>query len=133
MKAIQAVVALFISVAPVVHTTQAPPPDLLQASRARNIAIDKVDAPAWEKLTAAEFTTVDETGHFMARAERLAEFKQQKPNPSSTKCPSKFTMFANGTAAVERCLSDGVWWTDVWTKTAEGWQVIAVQGTTARK
>jgi hypothetical protein len=133
MKAIQAVVALCISVVPVAHTRQAPPSDLAQASRARSVAIDKVDAPAWEKLTAAEFTTVDETGHFMARAERLAEFKKQKPNPTPTTCPSKFTMFANGTAAVERCMSDGVWWTEVWTKTAGGWQVIAVQGTTARK
>jgi hypothetical protein len=137
MKTSHVVVALILSASPLLYatqTTQPIPADLLQAANARDAAVDKIDVPAWDRLTAPEFTTVNETGHFMTRAERLAEFKKDKPRATPSVCAQpKNTMFANGTAAVRRCLGDGVWWTTVWTKTTGGWQVIAVQGTVAAK
>ena len=136
MKTSTVVVALVLSAAPRSYTTQSfpPPTDLVQAAKSRDAAIDKVDVPTWERLTAAEFTTVDETGHFMTRAERLAQFKKGKPSATPNTCTQpKFTVFASGTAAVRRCLDGGVWWTDVWAKTSSGWQVVAIQGTVAAR
>ena len=134
MKTKQAVVALVLSVAPVLYPSPTVPTELSRAVKARDVAIDKVDVAAWERLTAAEFTVVNESGHFMTHAERLAELRKAKPNATPSECAQqKVTMFANGTAAVRRCLAAGVWWTDVWTKTSVGWQAIAVQGTVAAK
>jgi len=126
------VAALLLCTAPVVVAAQAPA-DLVQAAHARDQAVDKVDVATWERLTAPEFTVVNETGHLLTRAERIAELRKAKPAPSPIPCgQERIAMLANGNAAVRRCLS-GVWWTDVWVKSGTGWQVVAVQGTPAGK
>ena len=55
------------------------PAELRAAMAARDSAIAKGDAPAWDQLTAAAFTVVQEDGVMMTRAERLTQFKAQKP------------------------------------------------------
>lgn len=110
------------------------PADLVQAAQARDQAIDKVDVAAWERLTAPDFTAVNETGHLFTRADRIAKLKKTKPGTLPTSCgQERITMFANGSAALRRCLTGGNWWIDVWAKSASGWQVIAVQGTRAAR
>jgi hypothetical protein len=76
---------------------------------------------------------VNETGHHLTRAERVAEMKKSKPAAPTPCVQERITMTANGAGAVHRCLSDGVWWIYVWTKSASGWQALAVQGTPAAK
>ena len=57
------------------------PADLQKTIDERDQAIAKVDAATWDRLTADDFTLVDETGAFMTKAQRLAQFKTQKPTP----------------------------------------------------
>ena len=110
------------------------PADLVEAVRARSQAVDKADVPAWERLTAPEFTNVTETGRLLTRAERVAELKKAKPAATPSTCAhEQITMFAKGNGATRRCLDNGVWWIAIWTKSDSGWRVVAVQGTPAAK
>ncbi len=128
------VVSLFLCwVFPLGLSAQAPP-DFVQAARARDEAIDKVDIATWERLTATNFTVVNDIGRFLTRAERIAEFKNAKPAASPSVCgQEQIVLFANGAAATRRCLTAGSWWLEVWVKSASGWQAVAVQGTPAAK
>ena len=133
MKRVAIVLALVFFVLPMVLAGQAPA-DLVQAVRARDTAIDKVDVATWQRLTASEFTVVNDTGRLLTLAERIAELKQTKPVASPTPCgQEKFTMLANGTAATRRYRCGATWWLDVWVKSASGLQALAVQGTPAAK
>jgi hypothetical protein len=129
--------ALVLCCAPVLVEGQAPPqasPDLVKAIQARSDAIDKVDTATWERFTTSRFTVVNPDGRRLTRAERLTELKQAKPAATPSACGSeRITMFAGGTAATRQCLDGGNWWLEVWTKTGQQWQVVAVQGTTAAK
>ncbi len=129
--------ALLLCCAPVFVGAQSPaqaPPDLVKAIQARSDAVDKVDAATWERFTTSRFTVVGPDGRRLTRAERLAELRQAKPAATPSACSSeRITMFAGGTAATRQCLDGGTWWIEVWTKTGQQWQVVAVQGTTAAK
>ena len=57
------------------------PADLQKTMDERDQAVAKIDAVTWDRLTADDFTLVDETGAFMTKAQRLAQFKTQKPSP----------------------------------------------------
>ena len=53
------------------------PADLRAAMQARDTAFYAVDSAQWERYTAPTFTTVQQDGSFMTRAERLANLKTQ--------------------------------------------------------
>jgi hypothetical protein len=55
------------------------PADLQKTMEERDQALTKADAATWDRLTADDFTLVDETGTFMTKAQRLAQIKTQKP------------------------------------------------------
>lgn len=133
MKKRHIVIVLVACCVPLIVKGQAPG-DLAQAARARDLAIDKVDVTTWERLTAPDFTVVNETGRLLTRTERIAEFKKMKPAASPSTCgQERIVMFASGNAATRRCLSEGNWWIEVWAKSGSGWQAVAVQGTRAAK
>jgi hypothetical protein len=133
MKRVAIVLVHMFLVLPMVLAGQVPA-DLVQAVWARETAVDKVDVATWQRLTASEFTVVNDAGRLLTRAERIAELKQTKPVASPTPCgQEKFTMFANGTAATRRYRCGATWWLDVWAKSAAGWRALAVQGTPAAK
>jgi len=106
------------------------PADLQKAMQERDQAVDKVDAATWDRLTAAEFTLVDETGTFMTKAQRLAQLKAQKPSAALPHEKEQIT--GQGDVYVRRFLSGGQWWLDIWVRTPAGWRVTAVQGTVAK-
>ena len=107
------------------------PPDLRKAMQERDQAVDKADAAAWDRLTADEFTLVNETGAFMTKAQRLAQLKTEKPSAAAVHEKEQVT--GKGDVYVRRFLSGGQWWLDVWVRTPSGWRVTAVQGTVAKK
>src|SRR5437899_3676315 len=57
------------------------PEDLRVAMQARDRAFYAVDSTQWERYTAPTFTTVQQDGSFMTRAERLANLRAQTPKP----------------------------------------------------
>jgi hypothetical protein len=127
------VIAILICSIPMLGRAQAPP-DLVQAARARDQAIDKIDVATWDRLTAPDFTVVLETGRLVTRAERIVEFKKQKPVTTPSVCAQeRIVMFANGNAATRRCVDGGIQWLEVWAKSPSGWQTVAVQGTPTAK
>ena len=107
------------------------PADLQKTMEERDQAVAKVDAATWDRLTADDFTLVDETGAFMTKAQRLAQIKTQKPAPSTT--PQRLTVKRYGDAYVRRFLSGNIWVLDIWVRQPAGWRVAAVQVTTAKK
>ena len=55
------------------------PEDLKAAMQARDRAFYAVDSVQWERYTAPAFTTVQQDGSFLTRAERLANLRAQTP------------------------------------------------------
>ena len=108
-----------------------PPAELRAAISARDSAIAKADAAAWDQLTAATFTVVQEDGVMMTRAERLTQFKAQKPSPFEPR--TRETVTRLGDVYVARYLSGTIWVLEVWTREGGSWKVAAVQVTTAKK
>ena len=125
-----ALVAAFVA-------AQAPngaPGDLVKAVRARDEAVDKIDVTTWQRYTTQHFTLVNQAGKMLTRLERITELQKTKPAAAASACgEEKITVFAQGMGATRRCLSDGVWYLEVWTKSPTDWQVVAVQATTASK
>lgn len=107
------------------------PADLQKTMDERDQAIAKVDAVTWDRLTADDFTLVDETGTFMTKAQRLAQFKTQKPSPFTA--PQRVQVKRYGDSYVRRFLSGDIWVLDIWVRQPSGWRVAAVQVTTAKK
>jgi hypothetical protein len=107
------------------------PPDLQKTMDERDQAIAKLDAATWDRLTAQDFTLVDETGAFMTKAQRLAQMKTQKPSPFTA--PQRVQIKRYGDAYVRRFLTGDVWVLDIWVRQPNGWQVAAVQVTAAKK
>lgn len=101
-----------------------------QAMRTRDASIDEVDVATW-RLTASDFTVVNDGGRLLTLAERIAELKQAKPVSSPTAhTQERVTMFANGTGATRRYRCGATLWPDVWVKSTSGWQVLAAQAGT---
>ena len=107
------------------------PADLRKAMQERDRAVDGADAVAWDRLTADEFTLVDETGAFMTKAQRLAQLKSAKPEKAAPHEREQVT--GQGDVFVRRFFSNGQWVLDVWVKKPTGWRVSAVQVTPAKK
>ena len=107
------------------------PADLQKTMDERDASIAKIDVATWDRLTADDFTLVDDTGAFMNKAQRLAQFKTQKPTPFVA--PQRVQVKKYGDAYVRRFLSGNLWVLDVWVHQPAGWRVAAVQTTTAKK
>ncbi len=108
------------------------PADLQKTMDERDQAVAKIDVATWDRLTADDFTLVDDTGAFMTKAQRLAQFKTQKPTPYTA--PQRVQVKKYGDAYVRRFLNGGnLWVLDIWVRQPAGWRVAAVQTTTAKK
>ena len=98
--------------------------------QARDTAFYAVDLAQWEKYTAASFTTVQQDGSMMTRAERLANLKTQKPRPYEPR--SREQNVQRGEVVLARFFSGGFWVLEVWTRETGTWTVLMSQVTTAK-
>jgi hypothetical protein len=106
------------------------PDDLRAAMKARDTAFYAVDSAQWEKYTAPSFTTVQQDGSFLTRAERLAHLRTQTPRPYVPR--SRELNERRGDLVIARFFSGGLWVLEVWTREAGAWTVLMSQVTTAR-
>ena len=107
------------------------PADLRAAMGARDSAIANIDAAAWDRLTASAFTVVQEDGVMMTKAERLTQFRAQKPTPFEPCTRDRVARY--GDAYIARYLTGGVWVLELWVREDGRWKAAAVQVTTAKK
>jgi hypothetical protein len=107
------------------------PADLRSAMEARDRAFYAVDAAQWEKYTTATFTTVQQDGSFMTRAERLANLRLQTRKPYEPR--SREQNERRGDLVVARFFSSGFWVLEVWTRESGSWMVLMSQVTTAKQ
>jgi hypothetical protein len=107
------------------------PADLETAMKTRDEALTKADAATWDRLTTEDFTVVTPEGVLMNKAERLAQFKTEKPRPPVPLQQLQIKRY--GDAFVRRFRVRDIWVMDVWAKDSEGWRVAAVQVTPAKK
>jgi len=105
------------------------PADLRAAMQARDTAFYAVDSAQWEKYTAPAFTTVQQDGSFMTRAERLANLRTQTPRPYVPRSREQNTQ--RGEIVLARFFSGGFWVLEVWTRETGTWMVLMSQVTTA--
>lgn len=106
------------------------PDDLRAAMRARDTAFYAADAAQWEKYTAPGFTTVQQDGSFMTRAERLINLRAQPPRPYMARSQERHER--RGDVVLARFFSGGLWVLEVWTHESGGWMVLMSQVTTAK-
>jgi len=106
------------------------PTELRTAMQARDTAFYSVDPAAWERYTAPTFTTVQQDGSFMTRAERLTHLKTQQPRPYVPRSREQNTQ--RGDLVVARFFSGGLWVLEVWTRESGTWMVLMSQATTAK-
>ena len=102
------------------------PDDLRGAIRARTAAIAHVDTAAWNRLTADDYTVVQADGRLLNKAQRLAQFKTERP--SSIPPFEHETFQSYGDAVVHRFQVGDAWVLEVWVKdAARGWRVTNTQ------
>jgi len=89
-----------------------------------------VDAAQWEKYTAPAFTTVQQDGSFLTRAERLANLRTQMPRTYVPR--SREQNERRGDVVAARFFSGGLWVLEVWTHETGTWMVLMSQVTTAK-
>ena len=106
------------------------PADLQSAMQARDKAFYAVDAAQWEQYTAPAFTTVQQDGSFMTRAERLVNLRSQTPRPYVPRSRQQNTQ--RGDVVIARFFSGGLWVLEVWTRETGTWMVLTSQVTTAK-
>jgi hypothetical protein len=106
------------------------PADLRAAMQARDTAFYAVDPAQWDRYTAPTFTTVQQDGSFMTRAERLANLRAQAPKPYVPR--SREQNERRGEVVVARFFSGGLWVLEVWTRETGTWMVLMSQVTTAQ-
>ena len=104
--------------------------DLQAAMRARDAAFYAADPTQWERYTAPSFSTVQQDGSFMTRAERLANLRAQTPRPYVPRSREHNTV--RGDLVIARFFSGGLWVLEVWTRDSGTWTVLASQVTTAK-
>jgi len=107
------------------------PAELQESMRLRTQAVGQADAATWDRLTADDFTVVLADGAMLTKAQRLAQFKTQKPVRRSP--PQQEQIKHYGETYVRRFLGDNGWVLEVWTKDSGKWRVAAVQVTPAAK
>ena len=99
--------------------------------QARDVAFYAVDPVQREKYTAPSFTTVQQDGSFMTRAERLANLRTQ--NPRTYEPRSREHNTTRGDLVIARFFSGGFWVLEVWTREGGTWMVLSSQVTTAKQ
>ena len=104
--------------------------DLRAAMEGRDRAFYAADSMQWEKYTAPTFTTVQQDGSFMTRAERLANLKTQPPRPYVPRSREQNT--ARGDVVIARFFSGGLWVLEVWARETGTWMVLTSQVTIAK-
>ena len=104
--------------------------ELRAAMQARDRAFYAADAAQWEKYTAPAFTTVQQDGSFMTRAERLANLRTQEPRPYEPR--SREHNITRGELVIARFSSGGFWVLEIWIRESGAWMVVASQVTTAK-
>jgi hypothetical protein len=129
MSRIRVLLAAALLAAPGVAVAQVPD-ELRAAMRARDTAFYAVDAAQWEKYTAPSFTTVQQDGSLMTRAERLANLRTQTPRPYVPR--SREQNEGRGDLVLARFFSGGLWVLEVWTRETGTWTVLMSQVTTAK-
>ncbi len=106
------------------------PDDLRASMRARDVAFYAVDPGQWERYTAPAFTTVQQDGSFMTRAERLANLRTQTPRPYVARTREQNDR--HGDVVLARFFSGGLWVLEAWTRESGRWMVVMSQVTTAK-
>ena len=104
--------------------------DLRDAMQARDAAFYAVDPAQWERYTAPTFTTVQQDGSFMTRAERLVNLRSQTPKPYVPRSREQNTQ--RGDLVIARFFSGGLWVLEVWTRETGAWTVLTSQVTIAK-
>ena len=127
---VAAIVLLLLGLEPALSALAQVPDDLRAAMRARDMAFYAVDAAGWEKYTAPAFTTVQQDGSFMTRAQRLANLRTQTPRPYVPR--SREQNERRGDLVIARFFSGGFWVLEVWTRETGTWMVLMSQVTTAK-
>lgn len=122
--------ALATSLAASSSATAQVPADLRAAMQARDTAFYAADPAQWEKYTAPSFTTVQQDGSFMTRAERLANLRAQTQRPYVAR--SRELNERRGDVVIARFFSGGLWVLEVWTRETGAWMVLMSQVTTAK-
>lgn len=126
-------ISLFVFVASLVAPTRAGaqlPDDLRAAMRARDTAFYAADVGQWEKYTAPAYTTVQQDGSFLTRAERLVTLRAQTKRPYVAR--SREQNERRGDVVIARFFSGGLWVLEVWTHETGTWMVLMTQVTTAK-
>ena len=106
------------------------PADLRDAMQARDTAFYAVDPAQWERYTAPTFTTVQQDGSFMTRAERLVNLRSQTPKPYVPRSREQNTQ--RGDLVIARFFSGGFWVLEVWSRETGAWTVLTSQVTIAK-
>lgn len=128
------------------------PPDLAQAVRTRDEALDRGDIRTWELMTAPAFALVGIDGRLRTRAERLAQLRAQPARVHDQQVTyvdgvplsvteareepgcgvDRILVHSSGTVATRWCLTQRQSRLEVWAQSGSGWQVIAAQHTPVR-
>ena len=111
------------------HAAQVPA-DLRAAMQARDTAFYAADSVQWERYTAPSFTTVQQDGSFMTRAQRLVNLRAQTPRPYVPRSREHNT--TRGDLVIARFFSGGLWVLEVWSRESGTWMVLSSQVTTAK-
>lgn len=105
------------------------PDDLRQAMRARDMAFYAADSVQWEKYTAPGYTTVQQDGSFLTRAQRLVTLRAQTPRPYIPRSLEQNERRRD--VVIARFFSGGLWVLEVWIYESSTWMVLTTQVTTA--
>ncbi len=106
------------------------PAELRLAMHARDSAFYSADAARWEQYTAPTYTTVQQDGSFLTRAERLVTLRAQTARPYIPRSREQNTR--RGDVVLARFFSGGLWVLEVWTLEQGRWMVLTSQVTTAK-
>ena len=106
------------------------PADLQAAMRARDEAFYSVDSEGWSRYTSPTFTTVQQNGQFMSRAERVLNHQAQTPRAFVARSHEQYVQ--QGDLVVARFFSGGLWVVEVWKRLDGRWMVEMSQATTAK-
>lgn len=107
------------------------PENLRATMEARDRAFYSVDPTQWEAYTASTFSTVQQDGSFMTRAERLRNLRTQTPRTYVPR--SRERNERRGDVVIARFFSGGLWVLEVWARETGSWKVVTSQVTTAKQ
>ncbi len=122
--------ALIVAIVLPVSTRAQVPAALRLAMHARDSAFYSANAAKWEEYTALTYTTVQQDGSFLTRADRLVTLRAQTARAYVPRSREQNTR--RGDVVVARFFSGGLWVLEVWTLEQGRWVVLTSQVTTAK-